>query len=81
LETSCTYLVATANYCYFFEGRSIFAGIDQRNEAIHRYATLGRNMLKVTIGHRIKGEKSKYISVKPEQVKVCADIIYEEYFG
>ncbi len=39
------------------------------------------DMLKVTIGHRIRGEKSKYISVKPEQVKVCADIIYEEYFG
>jgi hypothetical protein len=38
-------------------------------------------MLKVTIGHRIKGEKSKYISVKPEQVKECADIIYKEYFG
>ena len=39
------------------------------------------DMLKVTIGHRIKGEKSKYISVKPEQVKACADIIYEEYLG
>ena len=39
------------------------------------------DMLKVTIGHRIKGEKSKYISVKPEQVKVCADVIYAEYFG
>ncbi len=39
------------------------------------------DMLKVTIGHRIKGEKSKYISVKPEQVKPCADIIYQEYFG
>ncbi|MHC4182544.1 MAG: tyrosine-type recombinase/integrase, partial [Planctomycetota bacterium] len=39
------------------------------------------DMLKVTIGHRIKGEKSKYISVKPKQVKKCADIIYKEYFG
>ena len=39
------------------------------------------DMLKVTIGHRIKGEKSKYISVRPEQVKVCADVIYEEYFA
>jgi integrase len=39
------------------------------------------DMLKVTIGHRIKGEKSKYITVKPEQVKVCADIIHQEYFG
>jgi integrase len=39
------------------------------------------DLLRVTIGHRIKGEKSKYISVKPEQVKICADIIYEEYFG
>jgi hypothetical protein len=38
-------------------------------------------MLKVTIGHRIKGEKSKYISVKPEQVKICADTIWQEYFG
>jgi integrase len=39
------------------------------------------DLLKVTIGHRIKGEKSKYISVKPEQVKICADIIHDEYFG
>jgi hypothetical protein len=39
------------------------------------------DMVKVTIGHRIKGEKSKYISAKQEQVKVCAEIIYQEYFG
>lgn len=37
--------------------------------------------ISVTIGHRIKGEKSKYISVKPEQVKDCADYIWKEYFG
>jgi integrase len=39
------------------------------------------DMLKVTIGHRIKGEKAKYISAKPEQVEECASIIRQVYFG
>jgi len=45
------------------------------------FGRVDSDLLKVTIGHRIKGEKSKYISVKPKQVQICSDIIYEEYFG
>lgn len=45
------------------------------------FGKVNSDMLQVTIGHRIKGEKSKYISVKPEQVADCAEYIREEYFG
>ena len=57
-------------FCHFRDGA-----------ATALFGKVQSDMLKVTIGHRIKGEKSKYISVRPEQVKVCADVIYEEYFG
>ena len=45
------------------------------------FGKVNSDMLKVSIGHRIKGEKSKYISVKPEQVVDCAKYIWQEYFG
>jgi integrase len=45
------------------------------------FGKVNSDMLKVSIGHRIKGEKSKYISVKPEQVSDCAKYIWQEYFG
>ena len=45
------------------------------------FGKVSGEMLNIIIGHRIKGEKKKYIRLKPEQVKLCADMIYEEYFG
>jgi integrase len=57
-------------FCHFRDGA-----------ATALFGKVQSDMLKVTIGHRIKGEKSKYISVKPEQVAVCADVIDQEYFG
>lgn len=45
------------------------------------FGKVSGEMLNIIIGHRIKGEKKKYIQLKPEQVKPCADMIYEEYFG
>jgi integrase len=57
-------------FCHFRDGA-----------ATALFGKVNSDMLKVTIGHRIVGEKSKYISVKPEKVKICADTIWQEYFG
>lgn len=57
-------------FCHFRDGA-----------ATALFGKVNSDLLKITIGHRIKGEKSKYIAVKPEQVQVCADYIWKEYFG
>ena len=39
------------------------------------------DLLRITLGHQIRGEKSKYILVNPEQVKVCSEIIHAAYMA